>query len=210
MCIVYDGCKSIRSIDSFQTSTHGFHATHGNQNLLGGFAQHDSGSIDSKKVVDIEFANELHSYFTSVDFQIHPLEVTFDDLCLEICRLLHGICLDGCMCILHHHHSVLIVDIGNCKCIGWQLIEEQFLCTDIVLERLMVVQMVASDIGKHATCKCQTANTVLDDGVRTDFHEYIFASGFCHLSQQTVQCNRVGSGMLSWDGFTIDIIHNGR
>ena len=70
--------------------------------------------------------------------------------------------------------------------------------------------MVARDVGKDASGKPKPSDTLLGNGVRADFHKGIFASFVRHSSQQTVQRNRVGSGMVGRYGFVVDVIAYGR
>ena len=70
--------------------------------------------------------------------------------------------------------------------------------------------MVACQIGKQSAGKVQTADTLLCDGVAGAFHEGIFAACLHHLGQQLVQLNGVGGGMVGSDGFTVDVVADGR
>lgn len=67
-----------------------------------------------------------------------------------------------------------------------------FFCFEVVFDSLVIIQVVARKIGEDAAGKLQTADTLLCDRVGADFHECVFASGVCHLTQQAVKGNRVG------------------
>ena len=70
----------------------------------------------------------------------------------------------------------------------------------------MIIQVVARKIGEDAAGKLQTADTLLCDRVGADFHECVFASGVCHLTQQAVKGNRVGGGMLGRHGPVVNVV----
>ena len=70
----------------------------------------------------------------------------------------------------------------------------------------MVVQMITCQVRKDTAGKLQSADSFLRDGVRTYFHESIFAAFVCHTSQKTVQRNRVRSSVFGRDGFIVYII----
>ena len=73
----------------------------------------------------------------------------------------------------------------------------------------MIIQVVARKVGEDAAGKLQTADALLRDRVGADFHECVFASGVCHLTQQAVKGNRIGSGVLGWNGLVIDVVAYG-
>lgn len=74
----------------------------------------------------------------------------------------------------------------------------------------MIVQVVTRKVGEDTSGKLQAANALLCDGVGTDFHKCVFASGVCHLAQQAVEGNRVRSGMLGRNGLVVDVVAYGR
>ena len=51
----------------------------------------------------------------SVDIEIHSFEMTFDNLGFKVGHRTSGVCLDCSLCILHHHHTILVVGICNGK-----------------------------------------------------------------------------------------------
>ena len=73
----------------------------------------------------------------------------------------------------------------------------------------MVVEVIAGEVSENTSCKFQSADSFLGDGMRTDFHECVFASFICHSSQQPVECDRVGGGVFRRNRFVVDIIADG-
>mgnify|MGYP006887246622 CR=1 FL=1 len=95
-------------------------------------------------------------------------------------------------CVLGHDLSVLVVQIGQAERVLRHVVEELLFCFEVVFDSLVIIQVVARKIGEDAAGKLQTADTLLCDRVGADFHECVFASGVCHLTQQAVKGNRVG------------------
>ena len=63
--------------------------------------------------------------------------------------------------VLHHGHALLVVDIGNGKSLGGKHIEECLLGIDVVVDCLVEIEVVASEIGEDAAGKVQTIDAVL-------------------------------------------------
>ena len=165
MCIIYYGCDSVFGTNRLQASSHAFQRTHHNENVFGILAQHDSSAIDSQKVADVELTDELHAYFSTVDFEIHAFKVTFDNVCAEVSHLAYGVGLDIGFAVLNHDATVFVIGIGDGKSLFGQSVEECLLGVAIVFESLMIVEVVACEIGEDASCKCQSADTFLRNGM---------------------------------------------
>ena len=101
----------------------------------------------------------------------------------EVGHLLHRIGVSHRFCILQHHHAVFIVFVCHGNRSARQTIKKLFLGLDIVVERLVVIQMVVGDIRKYPGLKWYPRNALLVNGMRAHFHEAMTAIGIGHLSQ---------------------------
>ena len=117
------------------------------------------------------------------------------DLGMEICHSADRICLNCSLGVLNHHHTVLVIGIGDSKSRLGQHVEECFLCVTIVLKGLMIVQMVTGKVCEESSLKAQTADTLLGDGVARTFHKGILTASFHHTGKQAVQFNGIRRGM---------------
>ena len=70
--------------------------------------------------------------------------------------------------------------------------------------------MVTREVGKQASCKGQTADALLMNGMTWTFHKGIFATGSHHLAQQFIELYGVGCGMIGRNNFIFDVITYGR
>ena len=90
-----------------------------------------------------------------------------------------------------------------------QGIEEGLLGVAVVLEGLVIVHVVACQIGEDASGKRQPGDALLCHAVAAHLHECILAALVGHLSQQAVECDGVGRGHLRRHGFSVDIVADG-
>ena len=98
--------------------------------------------------------------------------------------------------VLEHHGAIAVVGIGKGEGIGWKTVEKRFLGLEIGIESLMIVEMVACDIGKYATGKAQPRDAVLVGGMAAHLHRRERAPGVHHGAQTGVERYRVGGGMV--------------
>ena len=197
-------------MDRLQSSAYALQRTHDNQNVLGFLTQHHGCTIYGEQVAYVELTDKLHANLLAIDLEIHALEVTFDDLGPKVSHRTGGVGLNLCLTVLYHHSSVLVVGIGNGEGVLVESVEESLLGIAVVLEGTMIIQMVASQVGKQATLKPQSADTLLSDGVTRALHKGIFTSCLHHLSQQSVQLYGVGCGMIGRNGLALNIVAYGR
>ena len=115
----------------------------------------------------------------------------------------------GCLAVLRHDESVLVVFVGHGERTLLQSVEQPFLCVAVVIEGLVVVDVIPREVGEQRAVEIQSGDTLLRDGVGGDLHERVFASGVHHPSQQTVQLNRVRRRVRRRNGFVLDIIDHG-
>ena len=91
--------------------------------------------------------------------------MTFQNAGLEVGHGARGVGLHGGLGVLHHHHPVLVIGVGNGKGIFRQVVEERFLGVPIVLHSLVVVHVIAGEIGEDATREFQSADSFLVNGM---------------------------------------------
>ena len=72
--------------------------------------------------------------------------------------------------VLEHDGSVAVVGISQGEGFGRQHVEETLLGFEIVLESLVVVEMVACEVGEYASGERKTGDTVLVGGMTAHFH----------------------------------------
>ncbi len=70
-----------------------------------------------------------------------------------------------CPGILQHVLSVLIIRIGKGKSCCRQQIKKGFFNFQVFAEFTMVIQVIMSDIGEYASCKFESRNTLLINGM---------------------------------------------
>ena len=210
MSIVHDSGHALLRADGFQPAGHTLQRAHHHQHVFGLLSQHHGGTIDGQQVAHIELADELHAYLTSVDVQVHALEMALNETGLEVGHRPGGVGLHRGLRVLHHKETVLVVGIGDGKGTLGQLVEEHLLGIAVVLERLVVVQMVAGQVGEDASPELQTSYAVLGNGVARAFHEAVLAACIHHALQQTVQLYGVWRGVAGRHGLILYVVAHGR
>ena len=146
----------------------------------------------------------------SVNFEIHSSEVHLDDAGAEVSHLPNGVGLHGSLSVLYHNHAVLVIGIGDGESRLGQSVEESLLGIAIVLEGLVIIEVIASEVGEDSTREFQSADTFLSDGVAGAFHEGILASSLYHLAQKHVQFDGIRRGVVSGNCFAVDIVDDSR
>ena len=122
-------------------------------------------SVDGQEVGRVEASDELHVHFPAVDVEEHAVETVFQHFALEICQAAERVSRDSCAGVLHHHVAVAVIGIGEGKGRLRQAVEECFLGFQVVFKCLMVVQMVACQVGEDASGKAQASDAFLGHGV---------------------------------------------
>ena len=133
----------------------------------------------------------------------------FYDPAFEVAEAAQGVSIYFRACVLRHYQSIPVIQVGQAECALGHFIEKFLLGFKVVLDSLVIIQMVTCQIGEDTSRELQAADTFLCNGMRTDFHEGIFAAGISHLSQQPVQGDRVGGGMLGRYRLVVDVIAYG-
>ena len=131
------------------------------------------------------------------------------DVGAEVCHLAYRVGLYGGLGVLHHYHAVLVVGVGDGESRLGQSVEECLFGVAIVLEGLVIVEVVAREVGEYASGEFQSANAFLVYGVRRALHEGVLASGLYHLAQELVQLYWVRCGVVGWYWLAVDIVAHG-
>ena len=121
--------------------------------------------------------------------------MTFQYAGTEISHRTGRVSLHLCFAVLHHHHTVLVIGIGDSKSRLGQHVEKCFLCVTIVFKGLMIVQMVTGKVCEESSLKAQTADTLLGNRMTGTFHKGILTASFHHTGKQAVQFNGIRRGM---------------
>ena len=163
--IVHYSRIALRRLYRFQSSAHAVQCAHSHEHVLLVGSEHNGSAVYGEEVADVELANELYANLMAVHLKVHSLEVALDDACLEVGCGASGISLHLSLCVLHHHHAVLVVGVGYGEsCLG-QTVEESLLSVAIVLESLVIVEVVACEVGEYASREAQSTDALLCDGV---------------------------------------------
>ena len=209
VCIVDDCGVAFCRTDGFQSSAHAVQGAHCHENVVRFLAEHHCGAIDSEQVAHVELAYELHAHLMVVDVKVHPFEVTLYYSCLEVGHRACGVGLHCRLGVLCHHHTVAVVGVGYCEGCLWKTVEERLLCVAVVLESLVIVEVVACQIGEYSARKGESSYSFLGYGVRRTFHEGVFAACLNHSVEQLVECYRVGSGVVCRHSLVHNVVADG-
>ena len=87
--------------------------------------------------------------------------------------------------------------------------EEPGLHREIGVQRLVVVEVVAREIGKHRRAKLQPEHPLLVDAVRADLHHRLLAAGVAHLRHHAVDVERLGRGAERRHGARAEVVVDG-
>ena len=89
----------------------------------------------------------------------------FQNLAFEVGEAAQRVSVYFRACVLRHDKPVLIIQIGQAECILGHIIEEFLLGFQVILHRLVIVQMVTRQVSEYTACKAQTADAFLGNGV---------------------------------------------
>ena len=180
------------------------------QHLLRVLPQRNGSAIDSQEIICIKPPDKLHRDFAVVNQQFRPVEMRFQNLPFEIRHGAERIGFLPRLRILKHDQSGLIIDIRQGKSRRGQVVEELLLRTEVILDRFMVIQMVAREVREDTPIERQPGDAFLVDGVRADLHENILTTRLCHLGDERMKRQRVRRRMLGRNRFILYIIANRR
>ena len=140
-------------------------------------------SIDAEEITYIKSSNQRDENLLSVELQEHSIKTFFENLCAIIRHRACGIGINGGFAVLGHDETILIVLIGDSKRCRFEVVEEAFFCITIVIECLVIINVVACEIGEKCAVEVESSNTSLRDRVAADLHESMGASCSYHFGE---------------------------
>ena len=165
MGVIHYCGESLGGAYCIEPAVHRNQGAHHGEHLHRVTAQIDCRSVNRQQVACVELAYELEEHLASVYLKQHPVKSRLQQTALEIAHAAQGVCGNLGLGVLCHDQTVLIVQIGNHKGILGHIVKELFLGLEIVLDRLMVIQMVTSQVGEYSAGILQAADALLYDGV---------------------------------------------
>ena len=205
MGVVDDDREIPRPADDLQTTRGGLQLADGHQSLLRIGPYGDSRAVDGENVIGVVLPDKPCPGLPPVDLEQHPLEGLLHNAAGVVCDASAGISHHLCLGVLHHHLSVLVIDVGDRGGRGRKVVEEQFLAAEIFSECLVIVEMVVGQVREYSDLELESSHSFLLHADRTDFHEAELAAGVHHLAHKTVDGDRVGCcvGRLQTPGSNI-------
>ena len=84
----------------------------------------------------------------SVELEQHPFEAFFEYLRAVVRHRPYRIRIDTCLRILRHYEPILVILIRYGKGIGFECIEQTLFRVAVVIKGLVVVDMIAREVGE--------------------------------------------------------------
>ena len=114
---------------------------------------------------------------------LHAGEIMLNDLYSKISHLLHRVGVSHRLGVLQHYHAAFVVFISDSNCGTRQSIKKLFLRFDIIIERLVIIQMIMGDVRKYPSGKWYSGDSLLVYGMGANFHKAVTATGISHLCE---------------------------
>ena len=209
VCVIDDGSPAFWASDGLEASVDGVERGEDAQHLRRLEAEAEGGTVDTEQVGDIEASDQRHEDLLVVDIQEHTVEAFFENLGMVVCYGACGVGMDAGAGVLGHDQAVLVVSVGYDECVGFETVEEALLGVAVVVEGLVVVDMIAREVGEECAIVVEPRNTLLRDGVAADFHEGVLAACVQHAAQQSVEFEGIWRGVRGGDGLVINVVADG-
>ena len=84
-------------------------------------------------------------------------------------------------------HAIRIIRIGDCHCIGFQMIEEFLLGLEVVFHRAMVIEMIVGQVGKDADIEVNGVHSALLNADGRSFQGTGLDPGTDHVMENAMQ-----------------------
>ena len=102
--------------------------------------------------------------------------------------------------------GIVEIDCRHLRRAAERAVEEPGFHLEVGVERLVVVEMVAREIGEDRGAKMQAEHALLVDAVRTHFHDRLPAAVVAHLREHAVDVERLGRGLERRHGAGAEIV----
>ena len=106
--------------------------------------------------------------------------------------------------ILHHHHPIRLIEVGEGKGFRRQFVKEDLLGSEVIGKGLMVVEVIPSKVGEDPSGEGGSADAVLVDCNGRDLHEGVAAARLHHLVEVSLERQCVGSGEVARRRLIVD------
>ena len=206
MGVVDDGRVAPRRAERLEAAGYVVELAQDSEYLQRFVTQHARCAVDRKQIGDIELAHELDAHLVAVDVQQHSLERHLQDARPVVGHAAGGVGADGGGGVLHHVEPVFVVGVGDGEGLARQHVKEGLLGVAIVLECLVIVEVVAGQIGEDAARKGESAYSLLRYAVAAALHKGVLAALLHHARQQRVERHGVGRCLVGGHGLVIDIV----
>ena len=206
MCIIHNRCPSFRRVNRLKPSVYRLQRTHYPQHFHLIKPQSQRRAVDTQQIAHVKPSYQRHKHLLPVHVQQHPVEALFQYLCAIIRHRTGGVGIYLRTAVLRHHESVFIIFIRHRERAFLQPVKQPFLRVAVVVERLMIVDMIACQVRKQCPIKIQSRYPFLCYRVRRYLHKRVLATRFYHLRQQPVQLQRIRCRVCRRNSFVFDII----
>ena len=100
-----------------------------------------------------------------VEIEQHTFEMRLQYTTLEITQTTQRVSIYMRTGVLCHHQSVLVVQVGQAEGILRHVVEKLLLSLQVIFHCLMIIQMVARQVGEDTSGKTQATDALLIDGM---------------------------------------------
>ena len=205
--VVDYGCDAC-AVHGLEASGHGAQGAEGAQGLVSLSAEQARGAVDGEQVGGVEASGERRVEFFAVDVQEHAVDAVFHYIGAEVGLAPQAVGVHARTRVLHQYARVRVVGVDERPCACGQCVEEHFFGFEIGLEGAVVVEMVAGEVGEHASGETQACYASLRAGVAAHFHCGECAAFGHHFGQERVEFERVGGGVGGGYGAVGDAVHH--
>ena len=110
--------------------------------------------------------------------------------------------------LIHKLHTMRIVDVddGDLRLGTGVAGEEAGLHVEVGVHRLVIVEVVAREVGEHGGAELQAQHALLVDTMGADLHHGLFAAGVAHLREHAENVEGLGGGLVRRDGAGAEVV----
>ena len=204
MGIIDKGNKTLRRKDGVEPAFHSRHLRQHGENVFWLLAKHHGSAIAGKQVADVEASEKTDMHLTTVDVQPHAIEVAIQQTSREVGLAVDGIIFHRSFAVAHHHTTILVVGVDDCKRAGRQQVEKRLLRIAVFGKSVVVVEMVTCQIGEDAAGEMKTIDALLGQTLTRALHEHILTTSFQHSRHQAVEFTGTRGGDDWWQFLVVN------